>query len=222
MGKMRTALAISALLFPFGLGAQNVQLNAPDADESLRTTLTVASLTLSLAEDGADAPQDYVAAARADYRRLLTVLYAQGFYGGTISILVDGVEASSIDPLMPRTSLGSVVLSVDPGPRFTFGRTDITPLARGTSLPDAFATGQIAESGVVGDAADAAVEEWRNNSRPLAQTAGQSITARHPDQALDVSIIVDPGPELRFGIVSVEGNENVRTDRIRGTARRGI
>ena len=218
MGKMRTALAISALLFPFGLGAQNVQLNAPDADESLRTTLTVASLTLSLAEDGADAPQDYVAAARADYRRLLTGLYAQGFYGSTISILVDGVEASSIDPLMPRASVGSVVLSVDPGPRFTFGRTDITPLARGTSLPDAFATGQIAESGVVGDAADAAVEGWRNNSRPLAQTAGQSITARHPDQALDVSIIVDPGPELRFGIVSVEGNENVRTDRIRAIA----
>ncbi|MCF2872398.1 BamA/TamA family outer membrane protein [Octadecabacter sp. G9-8] len=214
MRRLGTALALSALIFPLGLTAQNVQLNAPDASESLRTALTAASLTLSLAEDGADAPQDYVAAARADYSRLLTGLYSEGFYGGTISILVDGVEASRLDPLVPRGSVNSVVLSVTPGPRFTFGRAEIEPLARGTALPEAFATGQTARSGVVGDASAAAVDAWRNEGRPLAAPAGQSITARHPDEALDVSVIIDPGPELKFGTVSVEGNEAVRTNRV--------
>jgi translocation and assembly module TamA len=48
----------------------------------------------------------------------------------------------------------------------------------------------------------------------LADTSDQSITARHPDEQLDVSIIVDPGPELTFGNVTVTGNEAVRTERV--------
>ena len=214
MRKALKAFTIAALMVPFGLSAQDVRLNAPTADEDLLAALNAASLSLSLQRDGADAPQDYVAAARADYRRLLTGLYAEGYYGGTISIRVDGVEASQINPLVPRSSVQSVVLTVDPGPRFTFGRTDIAPLARGTQLPEAFSKGAIAQSDVVGDAAQAAVEGWRQDGRPLARTSGQSITARHPDQQLDVSVTVEPGPELTFGRVVVEGNEAVRTERV--------
>ena len=107
MRKLGIALALSACILPIGLASQEVNLTIPNADEGLRTALTAASLTLSLAEDGADAPQDYVAAARADYRRLLTGLYSQGYYSGTISILVDGLEASRIDPLVPRSSVGA-------------------------------------------------------------------------------------------------------------------
>ncbi|MGJ8610679.1 MAG: autotransporter assembly complex protein TamA [Octadecabacter sp.] len=212
------SMALTALIAPFGAAAQDVRLDAPQADEDLQTALSAASLSLDLLRDGADAPQDYVAAARADYRRLLTGLYSQGYYGGTISILVDGVEASSIDPLIPRRSVNTVVLSVTPGPQFTFGRADIEPLARGTELPEAFSTGQSAQSDVIGDAASAAVSGWRNAGRPLARTDGQTITANHPDGQLDVSIIVAPGPELTFGTVTVTGNENVRTERVMAIA----
>ncbi len=155
-----------------------------------------------------------MAAARADYRRLLTGLYAQGYYGGTISILVDGVEAASLDPLVRRSSVSSVVLRVTPGPRFTFGQAGIAPLARGTELPEAFATGATAEADVIGDAASAAVTAWRAEGRPLANVSDQSITARHEASQLDVQIIVEPGPELTFGTITVDGNEAVRTERV--------
>ncbi|SMX33851.1 autotransporter assembly complex protein TamA [Octadecabacter ascidiaceicola] len=214
MRNLIKTLALSAWMIPGVLGAQEVRLNAPGASDELRSALTAASLTLALSRDGADAPQDYVAAARADYRRLLTGLYSEGYYGGTISILVDGIEASRLDPLMPRSSVSSVVLSVSPGPRFTFGRADIAPLARGTELPEAFSTGNTARSDDIGDAASAAVGGWRDVGHPLADTSGQSITARHPDEQLDVSIIVDPGPKLTFGNVTVTGNEAVRTERV--------
>lgn len=214
MRKLITTLALTAWLAPNVLGAQDVRLDAPDASEDLRTALTAASLSLALSRDGADASQDYVAAARADYRRLLTGLYSQGYYGGTISILVDGVEASQIDPLIPRSSVSSVVLSVSTGPQFTFGRAEIAPLARGTELPEAFSTGNVARSDDIGDAASAAVSGWRNVGHPLADTTGQSITARHPDEQLDVSVIVDPGPELTFGNITVTGNAAVRTERV--------
>lgn len=214
MRKLITSLALTACLAPSVLEAQDVRLDAPDASEDLRTALTAASLSLTLARDGADAPQDYVAAARADYRRLLTGLYSEGYYGGTISILVDGIEASRIDPLVPRSSVSTIVLSVSTGPQFTFGRADIAPLASGTELPDAFNTGNVARSDDIGDAASAAVSGWRDVGHPLADTTGQSITARHPDEQLDVSVIVDPGPELTFGTVTVTGNEAVRTERV--------
>lgn len=214
MRKRFISLAVAAWSIPASLFAQDVQLNVPDGHDELRTKLTTASLTLALSRDGAEAPQDYVAAARADYRRLLTGLYSEGFYGGTISILVDGVQASSLDPLVPRRAVGSVVLSVTPGPRFTFGRADIQPLAPGTQLPEAFANGETARSGVIGDAASAAVSSWRDEGHPLARTDGQSIAARHPDQELDVAIQIAPGPELTFGRSTVSGNENVRAERI--------
>jgi translocation and assembly module TamA len=55
---------------------------------------------------------------------------------------------------------------------------------------------------------------------PLALTDGQTITARHEDEKLDV-IVIAPGPELRFGN-AVTGNDAVRTDRVghRGPANR--
>lgn len=215
MRKTLRTMVFGLLVSPIGVGAQDVTLVTPDsAPTGLNTTLRAASLSLSLQQDGADAPQDYVAAARADYRRLLTGLYAEGYYGGTISILVDGVEASNLDPLVTRSAVRTVELRVDPGPRFTFGRTDIAPLARGTSLPEAFSTGTTARSDVIGDAAQSAVSAWRDVGRPLARTTDQSITARHPDQTLDVAIAVDPGPELTFGRVVVDGNSAVRTERV--------
>ena len=110
---MRTFLTIAtlaALAAPISASAQSVKLIAPDASDSLETTLQAASLSLSLEQDGGSDAQDFVAAARADYRRLLTGLYSEGFYGGTISILVDGIEASTLDPLVPRSSVSTIEL----------------------------------------------------------------------------------------------------------------
>ncbi len=214
MRNLITTLALTACLAPNVLGAQEVRLDAPNATDDLRTSLSAASLSLALSRDGADAPQDYIAAARADYRRLLTGLYSEGYFGGTISILVDGIEASQIDPLIPRSSVSTVVLSVSTGPQFTFGRADIAPLASGTQLPEAFGAGNVARTADISDAASAAVSGWRDVGHPLANVTGQSITARHPDEQLDVSVIVDPGPELTFGNVTVTGNEAVRTERV--------
>lgn len=214
MRKIIPILALMSWMCPSGSSSQDVRLDAPQADEELQTVLTAASLTLALERDGDNAPQDYIAAARADYRRLLTGLYAEGFYSGTISILIDGIEAAGIDPLAPHNTVETVVLSVTPGPRFIFGRADIEPLARGTQLPSAFETGNTASSDDISDAASAAVVGWRNAGRPFAQIDRQTITARHADEKLDVSIIIAPGPELSFGEVVVTGNDAVRTERI--------
>ncbi|SLN43794.1 autotransporter assembly complex protein TamA [Pseudooctadecabacter jejudonensis] len=208
------SVLILSTCLPAAIFAQEVSLDVAGDDETLQTRLETASLGLALEEDGATSPQDYIAAARADYRRLLTGLYSAGYYGGTISILVDGIEASRLDPLVRRTSVGRVEMRVIPGPQFTFGRAEIAPLPPGTQLPEVFGTGQTAGSDAITQAAAAGIDGWRNDGRPLARVAAEQITARHADSALDVAVTLAPGPRLTFGTITVDGNEAVRTDRI--------
>ncbi|MBM1221507.1 BamA/TamA family outer membrane protein [Ponticoccus sp. SC2-23] len=195
--------------------AQNVELITPDASDDLRRALRSASV--SLGRDGGDA-QDFVAAARADYRRLLTALYSEGHYGGTISITIDGREAASIPPLEAPSRVSEVRIIVDPGPRYRFGRAEIGPVTSATLLPEAFAPGRIARTDAVRGAARAAIDGWRNEGHARADVARQDVAAIHPETQLDVAIEIDPGPRLTFGELVIEGNEDVRTERVREIA----
>ncbi|TNC74839.1 autotransporter assembly complex protein TamA [Rubellimicrobium roseum] len=208
------SLALATLL-PLAAQAQEATLVLPsDAPDDLRTVLENASLTLSLEAEGLTAAQDYVAAARADYRRLLAGLYSEGYYGGVITITVDGREAATIAPLEAPASIAQVVLSVEPGPRFVFGTTAITPLAPATELPPGFAPGEVARSETVREAVAAAIAAWREVGNAKAVVATEQVTAIHPETRLDVAVGLDPGPRLSFGAVTVSGNEDVRSARV--------
>jgi translocation and assembly module TamA len=201
--------------FILGAGAataQDVRLVADTARDALNS----ASLLRKL-EDTA-APQDYVAAARADYRRLLTALYAEGYYSGTISITVDGAEAANLAPLAAPSSIDEVVIRVDAGPRFTFGDVAISPLPPNADVSADLGPRQPALSGRIRSAATQSVTSWRELGFPLAQVDSQQIVARHSEEKLDVTIGLDPGPQLRFGELEVSGNSRVRTERVRAIA----
>ncbi|WP_242651066.1 autotransporter assembly complex protein TamA [Yoonia tamlensis] len=191
-----------------GATAQEVQLNSDHA----RGALHDASLLRAL--DDTAAPQDYIAAARADYRRLLTALYAQGYYGGQISITVDGVEAANIAPLAAPAQISQVVINVVPGPRFTFGDVAIAPLPAGAELPQDLGPRQPARSGEIAAAVAGGIDSWRDQGHAMAAVTSQRITARHADEKLDVAIALDAGPLVRFGDLAVTGNQDVRQARI--------
>lgn len=194
--------------------AQDVTLVVAGDDPALRDVLAANSLTLSMGEGEMQSAADYVAAARADYRRLLTGLYAAGHYGGTISIRIDGREAAGLAPLDAPTRIEQIEIAVDPGPLFSFGDARIAPLAPATALPDTFRPGEPARSTVVQTAVQAGVEAWRQTGHALAAPAAQDIRAVHADSRLDVAVTLAPGPLLTFGPLSVTGNEAVRTARV--------
>lgn len=204
--------AVCALMT--SVSAQEVRLSLPADLEDLRAGIQDASLTYGITQDEAPLPQDYVAAARADYRRILTSLYAAGHYGGTVSIKVDGTEAAQISPLTRLSSISAIDISVAPGPKFSFGRASIAPIAEETELPAEFAAGEVAASGVIRDAAKAAVNGWRDDGYAKAGVSAQSIRANHVQQLLDVDIAVDTGPQLTFGDVAVSGNRSIRAARV--------
>lgn len=194
--------------------AQEVTIDAPGADDDLLGLLQDASLSRNIGDESDPQPQDYVAAARADYRRLLTALYAAGYYSGTISIKVNGAEAASIAPLAAPDRIDSIAITVVPGPLFTFGRAEVAPLAPGTELPDGFAPGEDARADVIRQAASAARTTWRDQGYAKVTVADQQIVARHTEDLLDATVAIAPGPRLTFGPLTVTGNEAVRTSAI--------
>ncbi|NCO86222.1 MAG: outer membrane protein assembly factor [Rhodobacterales bacterium] len=208
------SLALIAGLWAMAAQAQEVTVTLPEPAEDLRGALEGAALSLTLGDTDMTAPQDYVAAARADYRRLLSALYSEGYYGGTVSIRVDGREAAEIAPLVAPARVARVEITVDPGPRFSFGRAVVAPLAPGTVLPDGFASGAVAQSGVIRQAVAAGVDGWREVGHAKAAPGGQQIVAQHASETLDVDVALAPGPRLTFGPLSVNGNQRVRTERI--------
>lgn len=196
---------------PVGAFEANIDITG---DEDVADALRNASRTLAAQNEDTTEPLDILAAAQADYRQILAALYRQGYYGGVVNIAVDGREAANIAPLNVPARIDNVRITVQTGPRFTFGRTAIAPLAPDTELPDTFASGEIARAGAVADASDAAIDQWRAASHAKAAVRDQRIIATHPQQRLDVDITLAPGPAVRFGRFIPQGNVAVRTDRI--------
>jgi len=198
--------------------AADVRIAVQAGRKALANDLRAASLTLSAADEDGVPPQDLLAAARADYARLIGVLYARGHYGPVISISVDGREASQIPPYAAPPTIGRIVLSVDPGPRFVFGRAEVAPLAPGTVLPEGFAPGETAESTAIANAARDGIEGWRDVGHAKARIAGQSVVADHQDATLDTVIRLDPAERLNFGKLRVLSESRTRPERIQAIA----
>lgn len=196
---------------------QDVRFRAPGASEDLDKRLRNASLLLE-SESQTDDIQEVLAAARAEYARLLSVLYAEGHFGGVINILVDGREASSLSPLTPPSSIHRIEVTVQPGPLYTFSRAAVQPLATDTALPPEFKVGETAKVPAIRKAVDASVDGWRDEGYAMARVSGQDIVARHVEKTVAASIAVDTGPQVTFGKFSVQGNKAVREDAIRRIA----
>lgn len=209
-----TRFVAALLLVPTMSMAQTIDFDILSDDEGIASAVRSASLVASINAADTPDPQDYIAAARADYRRILTALYGRGHYSGTISILIDGREAAGIAPLDAPIRIEQIALRVDPGPSFTFGHTSVDPLPSDASLPKSFAGGEVATSTVIVQALAESVGAWRDNGYAKAAATGQQATAKHAERVLDVAITLAPGPQLTFGTLTITGNDAVRTARI--------
>lgn len=194
--------------------ALDVTLQGALSDD-LRSDLEGGSLLIEQELSEAEvSPQEIVSIAQADYKRLLAVLYDYGHYGAVIRITLDGREASMIKSVAPPRSVSRAEIEIAPGKVFRFGTAEIGPLAPDTTLPDGFRSGETARLSLLRDAAGAATDGWRDEGFAKAELESQRVTARHNEGTLNATLRIDPGPRLRFGPLSVQGNQTVRTERI--------
>ncbi|MBL9054385.1 MAG: outer membrane protein assembly factor, partial [Tabrizicola sp.] len=161
LGRSAAILVTSCIITGPGWSLDRLDFRVSGGSDPIVQAARDASLVASMEARGQTEPQDILAAARADYGRILAALYAKGHYSSVIRISVDGREAASISPLEIPEAISTIVISVDPGPPFRFNSVRISPLAGGTKLPAGFRTGQTAESPLVGEAVDSAIRAWR-------------------------------------------------------------
>jgi translocation and assembly module TamA len=197
---------------------ERLDFNVATVSDSLREAVEEASQLRSLQAEGQTDPQDLLAAARADYARILAAMYAKGHYSVVIRIRIDGREAAAIPALEAPTAISAIRVDVDPGPPFRFGQAQIAPLAPETEVPREFRTGAPAESGAVSSAVDVAISAWRETGHAKAFIASEDVVADHAARRIDAAIGLAPGPKLRFGRLEITGEERMREARVRKIA----
>ena len=88
------ACSIALLAAPPSGALESLKITTPGAPADLEAALLASSVLLIAQSENTQDPNALLAAARADYQRLIGALYENGYYGGVISIKVDGVEVS--------------------------------------------------------------------------------------------------------------------------------
>lgn len=189
-----------------------------NANEDVQNAVKSASDLWLGRENAVGGSAGLVIRAKGDYRRILASLYNQGYYAGSISIVINGQEAASINPGVTFPEQSVVSVSVDPGNVYRFGKFDITNKAPETFDEDDLVVpkeplqnnlGDIAKARQVNIAGRLAVEEWREQGYPKARIAQQHVKAIHPENILNVRLDVDPGRFATYGGTSVEGTEQL-------------
>lgn len=187
-------------------------------EDDLEDKLKAASSLWEDREDPASGAAGLIAKARGDYRRLLATLYSEGRYGGSISIRIDGREASGLAPDAELAQPARVVVSVAPGPLFDFREAAIVNQAppatnRHDRVDDprdeGYAVGEVARSGAILSAERLSVEAWRQQGHAKAEIADRRVVAAHEADVIDARITVDPGPRAYYGPVTVQGTERL-------------
>lgn len=213
---LNTAILSAALAtLPSFLSAFEYTISTDQFEEEIRGT----ALLTRLDDPDSDArAQDVVAAAQADYARVIGVLYDRGFFAPQVSIKINGQEAASLSLVRPISNVRTVVVRVQTGPRFRFGRARISPVPSQATLPEDFADGRVATTGTMKAAVESGINSWRSIGHAKAALAAQTIVARHNADELDADIRLAPGPKLRFGDLQVSGTKRMRTKRVKEIA----
>jgi translocation and assembly module TamA len=211
--KILFRLLVGILLSIQSAAALTVQING-DLPEDILDRLSGASLLVEQANNTDAASQDPYASAKADYARLLSVLYEAGYFGAEISIKLDGREAANVAAINAPKSANSAVIAIQPGPVFRYGTAQVQPIAPGTELPKGFATGETAGLSSLRGASEKAISGWRDRGYAKAKIVDQKVTADHRNAILNAALQVNAGQQLKFGNLTVKGNKRVRTERI--------
>ncbi|MFD1254035.1 Translocation and assembly module TamA precursor [Devosia equisanguinis] len=187
----------------------------------VETAVRNASTLLSDQAEPASGAAGLIAKARGDYRRILAALYAQGRYGGAVSIRIGGVEAANLAPDVNLPDPVDVTVAVTAGPAFTFGNVQIVNQAPYTADPldqvelpslRGFGAGEVARSTVIVRAEQLAVEAWRQQGYAKAEVTGRDVVADHATNTVDVTITVNPGRHAAFGPIAVSGTTNMNPE----------
>ncbi|MBV7377686.1 autotransporter assembly complex protein TamA [Maritimibacter dapengensis] len=214
----RVLAVVAVMLAHPAMALDELQFNVTGDDRAIEKELEGASLLVAAEAEGRTNSRDLIAAARAEYERLVNALYGLGYYGPVVRVNVDGREAANIPTYRIPRDIRRITVNVDPGRQFVFGEARVVPLPRGAEPTDGFERGEPARATVIRNAAADGVEAWRNRGRAKAEVSDQSLVADHATGTMNARIGLAPGPVVRLGTLRQVTPSYVRATRIQRIA----
>ncbi|WP_156850635.1 autotransporter assembly complex protein TamA [Bartonella refiksaydamii] len=178
--------------------------------EGVKIVKAVSSLVVD--QDKASSSSGLLAKARSDYQAILSALYADGRYGGVISIKINGLEAADLSPMTQLPAQSNVVITIDAGPQYVFNVADIDKVApfvkyetnRVPTIEElGYQVGAVAKSETILKAERWAIEGWRRQGYAKAKIMKSEVVADHATRLIDAQITVDPGQKAYYGPLTV-------------------
>lgn len=191
----------------------SVAIQVNGGGEVLQNVIERSSVLFRNQDRAAPGRAGLLSRANGDYGRLVDALYSLGYFGGEVSIRINGAEVSELplDVNLPTPSPVQIV--INPGEIYTFGVAEVTNIFPGTDLSEfGFETGAPALSGAVRDAGRTAVVEWQEAGYAKADIPQTDIVADHNRQMLNARLAVVSGPKVTYGPLTIEGTNRVRHD----------
>ncbi len=179
--------------------------------KGIKIVKSVSSLVAD--KDKAFSSSGLLAKARSDYRAILSALYADGRYGGVISIKINGLEVADLSPVTQLPAQSHVVITVDAGPQYVFSVAGIDRVApfvkyKTNRMPTieelGYKVGTVAKSEIILKAEEWAIEGWRRQGYAKAKVMKSEVVADHTARFIDAQIAVVPGQEAYYGPLSVQ------------------
>ena len=186
-------------------------LLAPHSDEAGLKLVKASSALVADHKKPVSGSAGLLNKARSDYRLILAALYADGRYGGTISITINGHEAANIpaDSELPERS--TIIITINCGPQYKFRTAaihDLAPLNINNSVPPpqeiGYASDKLAKSGVILKAEQLALTGWQNQGYAKAEVFSRRVTADHRLQTVDADIEINSGRLAHYGPLTVK------------------
>lgn len=153
-----------------------------------------------------------LAKARGDYKSILAALYAQGRYGGVISIKLNGREVADIPPYDEVPDESTIVITIDSGPEYHFSSAQVRDFAPPTNdkkdqvgllEKSGYARGDIATSGSILNAEKLAISSWKQQGHAKAEIKKREVIADHANRTVEADIEVNPGMVAYYGPLTV-------------------
>jgi translocation and assembly module TamA len=148
--------------------------------------------------------------AEDDRPRLEQALRSRGYYGAEVTTAIE-----------PDAKPVRVVFTVKPGPvyRFRDVTIEVTPPALRSDLPSleelGIAPGRPAASQPILDAEAALLARARAKGHALAKLGERRAVVDHDTQTMDLTLVLQAGPVVRFGAIQLNGLTSVRADAVR-------
>jgi translocation and assembly module TamA len=194
---------------------------APTGNGALDEALAEVSRLVQLREEAPTTAFGIVSRAAEDLDRLARALHSEGYWGGTLRILIAGLPLGTPDLADRLEAVAArpvpVRIIAEPGPRYTIASVTL----RADSAEGAAAVAAIAEEpfGLApGDPARAEpilaaerrlLDRLLAAGHPLATVARRETVVDFDRRSMEVTWILSPGPAAVFAAPVVEGAERV-------------